>query len=343
MDPSAIPFSTALTRLLGCRHPIICAGMGGPARAELAAAVSDAGGFGLLGMVRESPAMIEQEIAAVRAATDQPFGVNLIPAGTKPELLDAELDACLRAHVPALCFFWDVRPDVIERAKQGGALVLYQVGSLDDALTAEAAGADAIIAQGVEAGGHVRGRVGLMALLPEIASRVRVPVVASGGIANGAGLAAALTLGASGVHCGTAFLATHESYAHDYHKQRIVDAGPGDTVHTDIYAINWPVGSPVRVLANSVTDEVRDHPFGNNPYLLPREMIAEDEWGAIPKYSTISPLRGTTGELEKMALYAGQSAGLVRARESAEGVIERMLSEACEAFDRLQAPRLDLP
>jgi nitronate monooxygenase len=105
MNANAAPFSTTLTRLLACRHPIICAGMGGPARAELAAAVSKAGGFGLLGMVRESAATIEQEIAAVRAATDQPFGVNLIPAGTRPELLDAELDACLRARVPAMCFF----------------------------------------------------------------------------------------------------------------------------------------------------------------------------------------------------------------------------------------------
>lgn len=231
-------------------------------------------------------------------------------------------------------FFWDVVPGAIERAKQGGAPVLYQVGSLADALAAERAGADAIIVQGVEAGGHVRGREALMALLPDVVSRVRVPVVASGGIATGAGLAAALALGASGVHCGTVFLATHESYAHDYHKQRIVDARSGDTVHTDIYAINWPAGSPVRVLANSVTDTVRDHLFGNDPYSLPRETIARDESGLIPKYSTDSPLRSTTGELEKMALFAGQSSALVHAIESAGEVVERMLGEAVEAVAR---------
>ncbi|MGN6667743.1 MAG: NAD(P)H-dependent flavin oxidoreductase [Trinickia sp.] len=340
MSLNEAPFSTALTRLLGCPHPIVCAGMGGPARAELAAAVSKAGGFGLLGMVRESPATIEREIAAVRAMTDRPFGVNLIPASTRPELFNAELDVCLRARVPAMCFFWDVVPQAIERAKEGGALVLYQVGSPDDVVQAQRAGADAIIVQGVEAGGHVRGREALMALLPEAVSRASVPVIASGGIADGAGMAAALALGASGVHCGTVFLATHESYAHDYHKQRIVDAGSGDTVHTDIYAINWPAGSPVRVLANSVTDEVRDHPFGNDPYSLPREVIARDEYGEICKYSTESPLRTTTGELEKMALFAGQSAALVRTRESAQQVIERMLREAVQAIERLKALRV---
>ncbi|MEW6340167.1 MAG: nitronate monooxygenase [Pseudomonadota bacterium] len=190
-------FATPLTRLLGCRYPVISAGMGGPARAELAAAVSHASGFGLLGMLRESPELISREIAAVRAATDQPFGVNLIPSATDPALLAAELDVCLAARVPAICFFWEVVPEVLAKAKDAGTLVLYQVGSLEDALAAEKAGADVVIAQGIEAGGHVRARTGILTLLPEIVRHVRIPVVASGGFATGEGLVAALALGAA--------------------------------------------------------------------------------------------------------------------------------------------------
>src|SRR5258708_7073847 len=121
--------TTPLTERLGCRHPLISAGMGGPARSELAAAVSAAGGFGLLGMVREPPALIEREIAAVRARTDRPFGVNLIPSVTDPALFEAEFAACVAAGVSAFCFFWTVMPAVIERAKKASCLVLYQVGS----------------------------------------------------------------------------------------------------------------------------------------------------------------------------------------------------------------------
>jgi Nitronate monooxygenase len=148
--------STALTERSNCRYPIISAGMGGPARSELAAAVSEAGGFGLLGMVRESPELIAREIAEVRRRTSGPFGVNLIPFATEPRLLQEELAVCLNLRVPAICFFWDVYPEIVAQAKSAGCLVLHQVGSLEDALRAEAAGADVVILQGVEAGSHVR-------------------------------------------------------------------------------------------------------------------------------------------------------------------------------------------
>jgi nitronate monooxygenase len=335
MSEPGTPFETAVTRLLGCRHPILSAGMGGPSRAELVAAVSAAGGFGLLGMVNEKAEVVEGQIAAVRAATDRPFGVNLIPFRTERQLLEAEIDVCLRAQVKAMCFFWDVLPDVVKRVKDAGVLVIYQVGSVEEGLEAERAGADIVIAQGVEAGGHVRGRVGIMTLLPEMVRRLRVPVVATGGIATGGGLIAALALGAAGIQCGTLFIATHESFAHDYHKQRIIDAQPGDTVHTDLFALNWPAGSPVRVLANSVTREAAGHLFGNHPLELPREVIAQDDDGPIYKYFTLSPLRNITGDLEKMPLFAGESSALVHRCVPAGEVVERLVDEALQARARI--------
>src|SRR4051794_9558383 len=116
MKPPGKPLRTRATDLLGCHYPILQAGMGGPARAELCAAVSDAGGYGCLGMVRESAELISAEIAAVRERTDRPFGVNLVPFGPDPVRLDEELAACFEAGVHSLTFFWDVRPDLIARA-----------------------------------------------------------------------------------------------------------------------------------------------------------------------------------------------------------------------------------
>src|SRR5215468_9935266 len=153
------PLKTQVCRLLGCDYPIVSAGMGGVARSELVAAVAAAGGYGLLGMVREPPELIRREIAAVRGRTDRNFGVNLVPYGTDPILLEEELAACFEAKVHSLCFFWDVRADLIQRAHVAGCKVVYQVGRLADAMAAATAGADAIICQGAEAGGHVHGEV----------------------------------------------------------------------------------------------------------------------------------------------------------------------------------------
>jgi nitronate monooxygenase len=328
--------TTALTKRLNCRHPIISAGMGGPARSELTAAVSEAGGFGLLGMVRETPDLIAREIADVRRRTAKAFGVNLIPFATDPKLLHEELAVCLDAQVPAMCFFWDVYPDVVAEAKKAGCLVLHQVGSLEDALLAEAVGADVVILQGVEAGGHVRARLPLNVLLSQVAGKLRIPIVASGGIADGRGLVAALALGADGVQCGTAFLASAESFAHDFHKQRIVAAKAGETVHTDLFAINWPPNSPVRVLRNSVTDEAKVL-WGHHPDLLPRVVIGDEEGRPLYKFGTDSPLRSTTGDLEQMALYAGEGAALVAAVRPAAEIIASIMGEAEHTVTALHA------
>ncbi len=326
---------TRLCDLLGCRYPILQAGMGGPARSELVAAVTMAGGYGFIGMVREKPELIRREIEAVRRRTDLPFGVNLIPYGTDPGLLEEELAACFEAKVHSLAFFWEVRPDLIARAHAAGCLVLHQTGTLAGAVAAEKAGADAVICQGFEAGGHVQGGVTSLVLLPQVAAAVSVPVVASGGFGSGAGLVAALALGAQGIHCGTLFLATAESFAHDYHKRRIVEAASDETVHTDVFAINWPPRSPVRTLRNSVTEAFAGNLLGHGPDDFVREQVAEEEGRPVYRYSTDSPLRSMTGDMEALAPFAGQVCGLVTSIEPAGAVVLRLVREAEKTLARL--------
>lgn len=302
---------TPLCGLLGCEVPILLAGMGGVSRWELAAAVAEAGGYAMLGMVREDPDLIESEVKALRAATARRFAVNVIPAATSPDLLDRQIGRCLDLGVTDFTFFWDVMPEVVARVKRHGCLVLHQVGTLAAARQAEDAGVDVLIAQGIEAGGHVHGRTGALALVDQIVASSALPVVASGGIATGAGLAAALAMGAQGVQIGTAFLATSESFAHDYHKRRVVEAEAEDTVLTDIFVLNWPAYAAVRVIANSVTRKLGFDLLGHDPAKLPREVIAHEGERPIYRYSTDSPLRITTGDFEAMSLFAGQGAGAV--------------------------------
>lgn len=326
---------TPLCDLLGCDVPILLAGMGGVSRWELAAAVANAGGYATLGMVREPTGLIEREVRALRAATDRPFAVNLIPAATAPDLLDAQISCCLALGVRAFSFFWDVVPSAVARAKAAGCLVLHQIGTLQAARDAEAAGVDVLIAQGLEAGGHVHGRIGAFALTAEILAETRLPVVVSGGVADGRGLAAALAMGAAGVHCGTAFLATTESFAHDMHKRRLVAARASDTVLTDIFVLNWPRGAAVRVLANCVTDALGDQLLGHDPDALPREPIAWDDDVARLRFSTDSPLRSTTGDLEAMALYAGQGVAAVNDIVPAAERLAGIVAEAVTCLERL--------
>ncbi|MBD7977517.1 NAD(P)H-dependent flavin oxidoreductase [Serpens gallinarum] len=315
---------TALIDLLGCDVPVLCAGMGGVARHQLAAAVSNAGGFGCLGMVREPVARIRAEVAAYRQLSERPFAVNLIPAATPAELLRAQVHACLELKVPAVVLFWDVDSALIRLLKAEGVLVMQQIAARAHAEQALEAGVDALIAQGSEAGGHVWGTTGSLALLAEIVSFSSVPVVACGGIASGEALVAALALGAQGVCCGSAFLATHEANAHDYHKQQLVKAGAGDTVLSERFFRNWPMTAPVRVLPNAVTRGEYDVLYAKRE----TPVIGEQDGRPVHLFSTDSPLKGAQGKLADMPIYAGQSCGQIHQICSAAERLEQLVHQA---------------
>ena len=329
---------TPICELLGCDVPVVLAGMGGVARSELVTAVSAGGGFGFLGMVGESPELIRSEITRVRAATTRDFGVNLIPAATDPDLLKAELDVVIAERVAAVTLFWDLRPDIVRQLRASGCLVLCQVGSIQEAEEAVMAGAQIVIAQGFEAGGHVRGTTNLADLVPDVVAHVDVPVLAAGGIVDGKGLVAALRWGAQGAVIGTGFLATRESFAHDYHKRRVVEAKPGETIHTDTFHLNWPRGAAVRVLPNSVTRG--EH---GNPFSAERQIIGQEEGRPIYLFSTDSPLRDMTGNFEAMALYAGQGAGLITSIPSAVERLNAIVGDAMRILGIAEDPEPDEP
>jgi nitronate monooxygenase len=313
---------TAICDLLGCDYPIVLAGMGGVARSELALAVTQAGGFGFLGMVREPPELIRHEVEAMRRGTSRPFGINIIPAATDPNLLESQVRTCVDLRVPVVTLFWDLRPDLVRHFRDAGTIVVCQIGSVEEGKAAQAAGAQALIAQGVEAGGHVRGTVPLRILLADLVPDCAVPVIAAGGMVDGGDLIDALRLGAQGIVVGTAFLAAPESFAHDYHRQRIVEATADDTVLTEMFHINWPIGAPVRVLKNSATRGERGDPFGT------RVVIGEEEGRPIYLFSTDSPSRVMTGDFEAMALYAGQGVDRINEIVPAGMRVARIVDQA---------------
>ena len=303
--------------------------MGGVARSELVGAVTESGGFGFLGMVREPVDLIRSEVTALCARRIERFGVNLIPRATDPALLEAQVSTCIDLAVPEVGLFWDVALKLVARLRAAGIVVVCQVGSRAEAQVCEQAGAQVLIARGVETGGHVRGGDRpLHDLISEIVAETGLPVLAAGGLVDGADLVTVLSLGAQGAVFGTALIATPESFAHSYHKQRLVEARDV-TVLTDAFHINWPRGAKVRVLANSVTRCERGNPFGRR-----RTVIGDDAGRPIYLFSTDSPLRSTMGEYEAMALYAGAGVGRVTAILDA---VERVRAIAAEASDLLKA------
>ena len=231
---------TPLCGQLGIEHPIIQAPIGGAAVPELAAAVSGAGGLGMLAMTGLEPDQVRQRLEATRALTARPFGVNLI----LHEAQRPQLAACLEAGVEIVSYFWRLlepgSPYIVE-AHAAGALVMLTVGSADEARRAVDAGVDIIVAQGVEAGGHVWGTVGTLPLVPAVVDAVSpVPVVAAGGIGDGRGLAAVLALGAQAGWLGTRFLLADESPVHPTHAELALGASETDTACSRLFDLGWP-------------------------------------------------------------------------------------------------------
>lgn len=235
------------TELCGIEKPVFQAGMAGIAGPELVAAVSEAGGLGHLGGLRQPPAKLREAIRTVKGLTDKPFGVNLVPAHGGPKMFEAQLQVVFEERPKILSLFYGDFADTIPRARDAGLAVMVQVGSVAEARKVIGEGADIVIAQGVESGGHVRGTVGLMPLLSAIVDIAGGrPVLAAGGIVGEAEVRACLALGAQGVWVGTAFVATHESLAHDIYKRRLVEASTDDPRYRTGYSYGWKYGTPHR-------------------------------------------------------------------------------------------------
>jgi NAD(P)H-dependent flavin oxidoreductase YrpB (nitropropane dioxygenase family) len=299
---------------LGCEVPLMQAPLGRGAAARLAAAVSGAGGLGTLGASWTPPATLREQIREVARATDHPFCVNLVLDFAQEE----RLEVAAEERAPWVSFSFGLRPDLVTRAHAGGARVLVQVDSADGARAAAAAGADALIVQGVEAGGHVQSVVGLLPLLAEVRRAVSLPLLAAGGIADPAPARAALAAGAAAVVMGTRFVASEECDAHSRYKSRLLAAEGRDTVLTGLFDVGWP--APHRVLRNTTFD--RWAAAGGPP---PGERPGEGEEvvPGIPRYAVPMPLAGMEGDLEAMAMYAGQGVGAIDAVEPAAAIVER--------------------
>src|SRR5579864_9098478 len=310
---------TALCDMLDIKYPIMLAGMGGVSYGELAAAVSNAGGFGTLGMAGRSTDEIKREIRKTRDLTDKPFGVDLLAA--VPESLERTADIIIEGGAKAFISGLGVPPPhLVKKFHDAGLKVMNVAGAVKHARTAQAGKLDAVIAQGTEAGGHT-GRIAGMALIPQIVDAVKIPVIAAGSIVDGRGLAAALALGAQGVWMGTRFIASTEAHAGGMYKQVIVDADDEDTIVTRSYS-----GKPMRVHKNEWVADWERRPQDIQPF--PMQAMTSSQAGVMG---------GIGGQIEgldikRSAFAMGQGSGAVRDVKSSREIIQGMISEAEEVI-----------
>jgi NAD(P)H-dependent flavin oxidoreductase YrpB (nitropropane dioxygenase family) len=333
-DPTAITMSanlqTPFCRELGLTAPVVQAPVGSAATPELVAAVSNAGGLGMLALTWTPPGSVGERIRATRALTDRPFGVNVVLEWDQHE----RVRACAEESVAVVSTFWgDPRP-YVDAIHACGALHIHSVGSAEEALSAVDAGVDVIVAQGWEAGGRVRGEVATLALVPAVADAVRpVPVLAAGGVGDGRGLAAVLVLGAEAAWVGTRFLLAQEASVHDEWRRRIQEASETSTIYSTLFDRGWP-GAPHRTLRNST---VQAWERAGRPAAPARpgetDVIARAPDGTpLYRYGLEAPVGGMSGAVEALALYAGQSAGIVNEVLPAAAIVSQLIDDAATAL-----------
>ena len=299
---------TKVTELLQIEYPIIQGGMAWVAEHHLAAAVSEAGGFGLIGAASAPPEIVREEIRKAKELTDKPFGVNIMLLNPNA---DEVAKIVLEEGIQAVTTGAGNPEKYMPMWKEAGVKVIPVVASVAMAKRMERYGADAVVAEGMEAGGHI-GNQTTMALIPQIVDAVNIPVIAAGGIGDGRGVAASFMLGAEGVQMGTRFVVADESIVHDNYKDRIVKAKDIDSVVT-----GQSTGHPVRCLRNQMTKEyIKKEQEG-----VPFEELERMTLGSLRKAVM-------DGDILNGTVMAGQIAGLVSKRQSCKEILQEIMTEA---------------
>lgn len=308
-----------LNEVLGTTIPILMAGMGGIAGPKLAAAVSNTGAAGCIGGYKMKGDRLRDAVLETASLSSRPFGVNFIPEVVGPAVLEQQLDVVTRTDLPQIFISLFGLPceDLIPILKASGMPLVVQVGTAEDAERA-AEFCDVVVIQGTEAGGHLLGQDPLGEVFARCRDRgVKVPIVASGGIADVATIRDFLKCGATGVQLGTAFLVADEAQTHPVFVDRVLAAASSDTVVSDRFSIGWP-GRRHRVLA---------HPVAVGPK-QPAKFIGRTRMGGreyiVPRYSAAVPTRATTGRIDEMVMYCGTSCDHIIATESAQNLVTRL-------------------
>jgi NAD(P)H-dependent flavin oxidoreductase YrpB (nitropropane dioxygenase family) len=289
----------------------------------LTAAVSNAGALGMLTLTWSTPA--GDVVRQTAALTDRPFGGNLVLTSDQHRRLNEALEAGLRV----VSFFEGDPTEYVEQVHEAKGVVLQTVSSAEAARRAVDGGVDVVVAQGWEAGGHVPGQIATLPLVPAVVDAVApVPVIAAGGIGDARGVAAVLALGAQAAWLGTRFLLAQEMPIHDHYRDRLIDAAETDAQwYADLYDVGWP-NAPHRALRNSTSaawEAAGRPPAGSRPG--EGDVIAHFASGeAIVRYEPAPPMVGTTGDIDALSLWAGQSVALAKERQPAADIVAELVS-----------------